>query len=365
MGHGARVVSAGIVLTIAALFALSQGRCSKGPTTPDPPPPPTMVSIKATVNADYTVIGGVGGTPVTNGKVRYEGNGLDKTVNLGELVDLGQAEQGKTKNFKITITGDNVLTAVFNNVPLQGTSTLNTDVLNTTTFDLYTWHHWLLLDQSINWRWDAKGVVQLSFNPDTEVPGATGPRLQEADIIQTEDTINSIASRSNGIMTGVNSNRNGSYLPGATPSDGECRTFYCSQSNIGVANATLPIGGDRVLACFILINPDHSGPEEVPGEVLDAFWQGNQNYSPPDDTMWKSVEVSFKRPAGNDQNYRIYSDHEERTGWPNNGTSNITQLAGDFISISQQGKLTDSYPRPPVQPARNTALPRAKGRIRN
>jgi hypothetical protein len=315
----------------ACLIAILAGCNStgKGGTTP-----PSKEYLKAMVNADYTKIGNLGGTAVTNGKATFEGNSVVKTVNLGELAELGQVNQGESRLFKITITGDNVHQAIFYEVPIAGTTQLKTDVINNTTVDIDKLINWILLG-NINCRYDSKGTLALSFNPDLR---GTGARLTTDYIIPTESTVNKIASLSNGIITGVQSDRNGNYTTIPDMANGEARTFYDSQSNVGVRNDSYPTNSDRVKSLALSYNPKNAGPDEVPGEVIDGFYLGNQNISPTNPNIsgiiWQMIELSFKRPAGNDESYKIFIDHEERKGFPNNQTSNAMYSQGQKVPIS-------------------------------
>lgn len=292
----------------------------------DPEPPDTFVTVRARVDADYTVINGMGGTPVLGGIVKFEGNNTTKEAALGTEVSLGQAVKGSRVLYDITITGSFVHPAYFNSTNITadgGITSLRTDVIDNRTVNIPKLIQSILINGNINWRYDHKGTLALSFNPEE----GTGIRLPDAYIIETENTITLIAQRSNGVITSVTSNRNANYVRGPLP-EGECRTFYTSDSGIGVANATYPVNGDRVKSCSIIINPAGAQPYEVPGEVVDAFFQGNQNLTPsnPETSLWiwQAIELSFKRPAGNDQNYKIFLDHEERTGWPVSLTSSLT-----------------------------------------
>lgn len=345
--------------TVVSLFLLQLG-CGSSPTVPGV----ENETVTAKVQADYTIIAGVGGSPVTNGKVTFEGNGLVKQVNLGELAELGQIMNGQSANFKITITGDNALTAIFNDVALQGMTILKTDVLSTTSFDVFIFRSSFLLG-NVNQRWDYKGVYQLSFNPDFR---GTGARLPIDYITAVEDTVNQVALLSNGRITAVTSDRNGDYtaLQGG---DGECRVFYESVPVFGIMNFAYLQGDTRaVISSALICNPANAEPAQVPDEVIDSFWFGDQSPLPrgPDDMVWKFIEFSFKRPAGEDQNYRIYADHEERTGWPTTTTSSITNLPGDITTTTLPHSLPPGVRNSPNSPPRTgTSRSPTKDRIRD
>lgn len=296
----------------------------------DPEPPDTFVTVRARVDADYTTINGMGGTPALGGIVKFEGNNTTKEAALGTEVSLGQAVKGSRVPYNITITGSFVHPAYFNSTNITadgGITSLRTDVIDNRTVNIPKFIQSILINGNINWRYDHKGTLALSFNPDDQVPGALGPRLPDAYIIETENTVALIAQRSNGIITSVTSDRNGNYTLAPAP-DGEGRTFYTSDAGTGVANIVYPVNGDRVKSWLFRINPAGAQPYEVPGDVVDAFFQGNQNLTPsnPETSLWiwQAIELSFKRPAGNDQNYKMFLDHEERTGWPVSLTSSLT-----------------------------------------
>lgn len=377
------------VAAIGAILALF------GCSTPTDPIEDIYVNIKikAPTEVVYTEIQGMGSGPVinhtlnsvTNAKIKIEGNNKSIEAIPGQEVDLGQVKKNTIVNYTTTITGDFVFPSVISDT-LQATGNVLTlpkiDVFDTRTFNPYTVSHWLLLDQNTNWRWaftdpgQTYGTLDLSFNPDTE---GTGARLSDSEIFMTENTLEAIASRSKGKMIfdkATNSNRNGNYTT-AQGVDGEFRTFYTSNSNVGVGNVVYPNNGDRVKSSVMLDNPAHSGVEELPGEIVDALYQGNENVSfdsnsavkfqyftingqtyklrvnkgrveqfnlmlqndltalmsksgktlqgvstlmLPANDLWAAIEATYSRPAGNDQGYKFYLDHEERTEWPSSTT---------------------------------------------
>ncbi len=65
-------------------------------------PPDPEIAIKTIFNAtDYTSGADLSGT------IRYVGNGIDTTVDIGTEVDLGTAKEGVSKDFKVIITVPN------------------------------------------------------------------------------------------------------------------------------------------------------------------------------------------------------------------------------------------------------------------
>ena len=404
----------GIVGTIAAVIGLAAG-CQ---TPTDPIDHNTYVDarLRAPEQVLYTEIMGMGGgpvinhvlNPVNNPVIKIEGNGKTfDNLSLGQEVNFGSVKKNTLINYTTTITGDsgNVFRSViYDSFTATGNViiTPKIDVLDTRTFDAYTVSHWLLLDQNTNWRWDFKdagqtyGTLDLSFNPDAR---GTGARLSDSEIFMTENTLEAIASHSKGKMAFdkiQNSNRNGDYTPGQ-PANGQFRTFYDSDPTTGVANIVYPSPGDRVMSSVMLVNPAHSGVEELPGEIVDALYQGNENVSfdsapgvniqyftingqtyklrvnkgrveqfnlmlqndltklmansnqsqqvlsmLPSNDLWAAIEVTYSRPAGSDSNYKFYMDREERTGWPTSTTMTTSTTSTMSTSYGGYSSPTDT-----------------------
>jgi hypothetical protein len=406
------------VTAIGAILALFG--CEHSTT---PPIEDTYVDIKirAPEKLEYTEVLSRGGGPVINHvlnqvpnpSMRIEGNGksIDNVV-PGQEVNLGSVKKNTRVDYTTTVTGDSG--NVFRSVVHESlTATGNVlvlpkfEVFDQRTINTYTIFHWLLLEQNTNFRWahvetgQTYGVLDLSFNPDDQ---GTGARLSDSYIIPTEDFLELFASHTKGKMVfnkAINSNRNGNYAPGE-PADGQFRTFYTSQSNIGVANGVYPVNGDRTLKEVMVVNPEHAMAGELFGEIVDALNQGNQNVSfdpyparfqlfsingltfklkinkgrvesynevryvqfnkrveqinkmlgndpelmqviyknaangqtiasalmLPSEDLWAAIEATYSRPAGNDQGYKFYIDHEERTSWPTSTTSVASTTTG-------------------------------------
>jgi hypothetical protein len=232
----------------------------------------------------------------------------------------------------------------------------------------------------------------------------------------TENTLEAIASHSKGKMVfdkAQNSNRNGNYIY-EFPSDGQFRTYYDSADNVGVANAVYPQNGDRVKSSNMLVNPAHSGIEELPGEIVDALYQGNENVSfdsnsavklqyftingqtyklrvnkarveqfnlmlqndittlmsnasknlqgvstlmLPANDLWAAIEVTYSRPAGNDQGYKFYMDREERTEWPSSTT--MSEASTTSTESKSSGYSSPTISGSSINPQmQNTTMPR-------
>ena len=279
------------------------------------------VKILPTFNADYSLEGGN-----ASGTVKYVGNDMDVTVNLGEQADLGSAPEGETKDITVYIKGDDALERVFKDVAMSGTSVYNTNILKKNGFNLDDFISKFLMGNT-NDRWNQHSVV-VYFNPDNR-EGGTGERLPQEWVKATKDAIDKIKDNSAGFIQSVEYYEQGNKKREDSPANGEGWVFYAPDTS-GVANITYPNFDGPVHAFKLLFNPKKALVVAVENEAIDAFFGDNQNHFP-DQYKWKWIKFSFMRPT---YSYRIYLDREEQVGFDGSvmlGTSRFVEVKYETV----------------------------------
>jgi hypothetical protein len=312
------------------------------PPKPEPPKPPqTEVKIEHILNTKDAFSGSV-----VTGKNQYIGNGKDVQVNTCEKAELGTAPEGEKRNFMIYVRGNGALERRFN-VSLSGSSIYETDLFNLSGFDISAYIDEFLMGNKNN-RWDMPNV-KVSFNPDNWEYGGqkgTGKRLPPEYINVVKNEITEVLlNNGSGFIKSLTFDENGDKIGGAAnvPPDGEVWVFYYTFDN-SVGNFNYPIGGSLIKSAKLVINPERVPTIGVPVEVRNMF-VGNDQPGSVWLKDWKGFyRRSFKRPAGDAYNYRIFTDHEEQNGF--DGT--VTPLASTYVLVESYNEDRRSLLQPPT-----------------
>lgn len=316
-------INAFLLVLLGCLFFFLTN-CKKPTTEPEEEMEEIKEEIKmlTTFNATYTLEG----TEAT-GTVRYVGNDKDVTVNIGEQADLGTTPEGTTRYITVYVNGDSALQRIFKNVPMPGTTTYTTDVLNLSGFNF---DDFIGKNDPTRRIPAGDGVIQrlkppqdgklsVYFNPDYS---GTGKRLPLFWIEETERIWNQIKENSNGEIVEINFIRNGEKDNNDTVGQGEIFVFEDTKS-LGVSAATWQNNDRSVYGIKLFFN------STVPVimaeyEIIDSLFQSEQNGLA---GRWNWVKFVFKRPAGNNYGYRIYEDHEEEEGFTEGVSGSIEEGA--------------------------------------
>jgi hypothetical protein len=236
---------------------------------------------------------------------------FDVEVPFGEQAYLGMMPVGGAAPFEMTFMGNDALKSVFKQVLMQGTNEYLTDVLKLTGFDINAYINEFLCGNKNN-RWDEHNI-KVYFNPDN-CSGGTGKRLSLDYINAVKDETIERQKYSEGFISPLTDSdfiENGNKPSGQRPPDGEIWVFYASDIQ-SVGNIAYPGGGNAVKSGILLINPVNASIPNMLNELRNLFidldqpsWAWTRNFN-------KFYRASFRRPAGNNYNYRVYTDHEEQ-----------------------------------------------------
>lgn len=286
--------------------------CKKTPTVPEVPDIVVIEKemLTVTLNASYIVFGQAGVQQNATGTVNYKSTSLedstDKTVNIGELVELGEVDKGSSKSFNITVMGDNALKRIYNKVSLSGTTVISgvTLLQDPQGFGI---------DDFVNDFLDQCSNRIRVWVPNT-LTCYIDPNLPPDYITAQESVIREVVGFSQGTISAPVFFYERKPVETGIPADGEIWVAAWTELN-GVTNANWPQGGYVVMSTRLTYNLNSSSAIRIRNETFDSFIKNNQNIFI-NKYIAKHFEFALKhRPKGNQNDYHIYTDREEQEGF--------------------------------------------------